>query len=71
MRSELRRMGLSLWVCDESLNLVVYDVSGCFHLRAMSVSKVKEAVQEAIQLQKDFPDVVAGFDLVKKPFNLI
>ncbi|XP_003972880.1 adenosine deaminase 2-A [Takifugu rubripes] len=32
--------------------------------RAMSLSKVKEAVEEAIQLQKDFPDVVAGFDLV-------
>uniref|UniRef100_A0A665VS64 adenosine deaminase n=1 Tax=Echeneis naucrates TaxID=173247 RepID=A0A665VS64_ECHNA len=26
--------------------------------------KVKAAVQEAIQLQKDFPDVVAGFDMV-------
>ncbi|CAG02428.1 unnamed protein product [Tetraodon nigroviridis] len=32
--------------------------------RAASLSEVKEAVKEAIQLQRDFPDVVAGFDLV-------
>ncbi|XP_035459706.1 adenosine deaminase 2-A isoform X2 [Scophthalmus maximus] len=32
--------------------------------RALSVSEVKAAVQEAIQLQKSFPDVVAGFDMV-------
>ncbi|XP_010774894.1 adenosine deaminase CECR1-A-like [Notothenia coriiceps] len=32
--------------------------------RALSVSEVKAAVKEAIQLQKDFPDVVAGFDMV-------
>ncbi|XP_059181782.1 adenosine deaminase 2-A [Centropristis striata] len=35
----------------------------CVH-RALSVNEVKTAVKEAIQLQKDFPDVVAGFDLV-------
>ncbi|KAG7243234.1 hypothetical protein INR49_011925 [Caranx melampygus] len=32
--------------------------------RALSVSEVKAAVKEAIQLQRDFPDVVAGFDMV-------
>jgi len=34
-------------------------------LWALSVSEVKAAVKEAIQLQRDFPDVVAGFDLVR------
>lgn len=33
--------------------------------RALGVSEVKAAVKEAIQLQKDFPDVVAGFDMVR------
>lgn len=33
--------------------------------RALSISEVKAAVKEAIQLQKDFPDVVAGFDMVR------
>ncbi|KAM4569291.1 adenosine deaminase 2-A [Odontesthes bonariensis] len=32
--------------------------------RALGVSEVKTAVKEAIQLKKDFPDVVAGFDMV-------
>ncbi|XP_013859700.1 adenosine deaminase CECR1-A [Austrofundulus limnaeus] len=32
--------------------------------RALSVSEVRAAVKEAIQLKRDFPDVVAGFDLV-------
>ncbi|XP_021177862.2 adenosine deaminase 2-A isoform X1 [Fundulus heteroclitus] len=32
--------------------------------RALSVSEVRAAVTEAIQLKKDFPDVVAGFDMV-------
>ncbi|KAM9704904.1 adenosine deaminase 2-A [Menidia menidia] len=32
--------------------------------RALGVSDVKAAVKEAIQLKKDFPDVVAGFDMV-------
>uniref|UniRef100_A0A3P8ZGR2 adenosine deaminase n=1 Tax=Esox lucius TaxID=8010 RepID=A0A3P8ZGR2_ESOLU len=32
--------------------------------RALSVSEVKAAVKEAIQMQKDFPEIVAGFDLV-------
>ncbi|XP_059895002.1 adenosine deaminase 2-A isoform X1 [Gadus macrocephalus] len=32
--------------------------------RSLSVSRVKAAVMEAIQMQSDFPDVVAGFDLV-------
>ncbi|XP_030576057.1 adenosine deaminase 2-A [Archocentrus centrarchus] len=32
--------------------------------RALSISEVETAVKEAIQLQKDFPDVVAGFDMV-------
>lgn len=40
-------------------------------LRATSLSEVKEAVKEAIQLKRDFPDVVAGFDLVKKSFSLV
>uniref|UniRef100_A0A3B4T3E6 adenosine deaminase n=1 Tax=Seriola dumerili TaxID=41447 RepID=A0A3B4T3E6_SERDU len=33
-------------------------------VNALSVSEVKAAVKQAIQLQKDFPDVVAGFDMV-------
>lgn len=33
--------------------------------RALGVSEVKAAIKEAIQLQKDFPDVVAGFDMVR------
>ncbi|KAM4615664.1 adenosine deaminase 2-A [Polymixia lowei] len=32
--------------------------------RALSVSEVKAVVKETIQMQKDFPEVVAGFDLV-------
>ncbi|XP_071761811.1 adenosine deaminase 2-A [Centroberyx gerrardi] len=32
--------------------------------RALGVSEVKTAVKEAIQMQRDFPEVVAGFDLV-------
>ncbi|XP_030006919.1 adenosine deaminase 2-A isoform X2 [Sphaeramia orbicularis] len=32
--------------------------------RALSVSEVTAAVKEAIQLQRDFPDIVAGFDIV-------
>lgn len=35
------------------------------HLRVLSVSDVKAAVKEAIQMQKDFPEFVAGFDLVR------
>ncbi|MEQ2169349.1 Adenosine deaminase 2-A, partial [Goodea atripinnis] len=31
---------------------------------ALSVSEVRAAVTEAIQLKRDFPDVVAGFDMV-------
>ncbi|XP_068611400.1 adenosine deaminase 2-A [Brachionichthys hirsutus] len=38
---------------------IIYSVN-----RALSLSDVKAAVKGAIQLQKDFPDVVAGFDLV-------
>uniref|UniRef100_A0A3Q0QXQ1 adenosine deaminase n=1 Tax=Amphilophus citrinellus TaxID=61819 RepID=A0A3Q0QXQ1_AMPCI len=33
-------------------------------VHALSISEVETAVKEAIQLQKDFPDVVAGFDMV-------
>ncbi|XP_073668532.1 adenosine deaminase 2-A isoform X2 [Paramisgurnus dabryanus] len=32
--------------------------------RSLSVSKVKQAVQEAIKMQRQYPDVLAGFDLV-------
>ncbi|CAL9682873.1 unnamed protein product [Knipowitschia caucasica] len=32
--------------------------------RALGVTEVKAVVKEAIQLQKDFPDVVVGFDMV-------
>lgn len=38
--------------------------------RALEVPAVKAAVKEAIQLQKDFPDVVAGFDLVRSDTSL-
>lgn len=34
-------------------------------LRALSVSQVKAVVKEAIQMQRDFPEVIAGFDLVR------
>lgn len=37
--------------------------------RALSVSEVKAAIKEAIQLQKDFPDVVAGFDMVRSDLS--
>uniref|UniRef100_A0A3P8TX10 adenosine deaminase n=1 Tax=Amphiprion percula TaxID=161767 RepID=A0A3P8TX10_AMPPE len=33
-------------------------------VHALTVSEVKAAIKEAIQLRKDFPDVVAGFDMV-------
>ncbi|XP_016299757.1 adenosine deaminase CECR1-A-like [Sinocyclocheilus anshuiensis] len=32
--------------------------------RSLSVSQVKQAVQEAIEMQRKYPDIVAGFDLV-------
>ncbi|XP_034019375.1 adenosine deaminase 2-A [Thalassophryne amazonica] len=32
--------------------------------RTLSVSEAKTAVKEAVKLQKDFPDVVVGFDMV-------
>ncbi|XP_061571196.1 adenosine deaminase 2-A-like [Cololabis saira] len=32
--------------------------------RALTVVEVKAAVKETIQLKKDFPDVIAGFDMV-------
>ncbi|KAI2665563.1 Adenosine deaminase 2-A [Labeo rohita] len=32
--------------------------------RSLSVSQVKQAVQEAIKMQRKYPDIVAGFDLV-------
>ena len=50
------------------------DLFGCFvgaFFRALSVSEVKAAVKEAIQLQKDFPDVVAGFDMVRSDLSSI
>ncbi|XP_016390838.1 adenosine deaminase CECR1-A-like [Sinocyclocheilus rhinocerous] len=32
--------------------------------RSHSVSQVKQAVQEAIEMQRKYPDIIAGFDLV-------
>ncbi|KAI7792148.1 putative adenosine deaminase CECR1-A [Triplophysa rosa] len=32
--------------------------------RSLSVSTVKQAVQEAIEMQRKYPDILAGFDLV-------
>ncbi|XP_052410943.1 adenosine deaminase 2-A [Carassius gibelio] len=32
--------------------------------RSLSVSQVKQAVKEAIEMQRKYPDIVAGFDLV-------
>ncbi|KTF90681.1 hypothetical protein cypCar_00046079 [Cyprinus carpio] len=32
--------------------------------RSLSVSQVKQAVQEAIEMQRKYPDIIAGFDLV-------
>ena len=52
---------------DKLLSRIIifaFDVVAAF-FRALSVSEVKAAVKEAIQLQKDFPDVVAGFDMVR------
>lgn len=36
--------------------------------RALSLFKVKEAVKNTIEMQKRYPDIVVGFDLV---INLI
>ncbi|XP_051546483.1 adenosine deaminase 2-A [Myxocyprinus asiaticus] len=32
--------------------------------RSLSVSEVKKDIQEAIEMQKQYPDIIAGFDLV-------
>lgn len=33
--------------------------------RALGVNEVKDVVKEAVELHKTFPDVVAGFDMVR------
>lgn len=61
-------MSFVLWVLLHwSYRVLIYYFLAAALFRALSVSEVKAAVKETIQLQKDFPDVVAGFDMVKTP----
>lgn len=39
-------------------------------LRIQSVSTIKTVVKETIELQKNFPDIIAGFDLVSAPTDM-
>lgn len=33
--------------------------------RLLNLSKVKKAVKDTIEMQKRYPEIIAGFDLVK------
>lgn len=50
---------------------VIMSVTVSAFSRALSVSEIKSAVKEAIRLQKDFPDVVAGFDMVESDLSCL
>lgn len=52
-----------LFISDAVLYSHCSDLNEFLH-RSLSVSQVKQAVQEAIEMQRKYPDLVAGFDLV-------
>lgn len=54
---------LRLFISDAVLYSHWSDLNAFLH-RSLSVSQVKQAVQEAIEMQRKYPDIVAGFDLV-------
>lgn len=57
--------------CISQIEHSIIPIMAAAFFRALSVSEVKEAIKEAIQLQKDFPDVVAGFDMVRSDLSCL
>uniref|UniRef100_A0A672P448 adenosine deaminase n=1 Tax=Sinocyclocheilus grahami TaxID=75366 RepID=A0A672P448_SINGR len=77
MYLELRAYELDGTTHDKAWSLEVYRniteqfranhpdfIGSCLIFSVHSVSQVKQAVQEAIEMQRKYPDIVAGFDLV-------